>query len=135
MIKLTALLCFVAFAFCANSQEKQDINTRINKVDNSTQPLKSKSNSGSVSKNGQNTPVTISKKAGESQVIHNDAYYQNEIQKIDNNIASINTKIAYVNADPVEKANATASGWFEDMNLFKTKLSAQKVLLQGKLTK
>ena len=135
MIKLTTLLCFIAFAFCLNAQEKQDINTRINKVDNSTQPLKSKSNSGSVSKVAQNKPVTISKKAGESQVIHNDAYYHNEIAKIDNHIASINTKIAYVNADPVEKANATASGWFEDMNLYKSKLIAQKELLQSKLTK
>lgn len=135
MIKLTTLLCFTAFTFCLNAQEKQDINTRINKVDNSTQPLKSKSNSGSVSKVAQNKPVTISKKAGESQVVHNDAYYQNEIAKIDNHIASINTKIAYVNADPVEKANATASGWFEDMNLYKSKLIAQKELLQSKLTK
>jgi hypothetical protein len=135
MVKLTTILCFVVFSYCVNAQQKQDINTRINKVDSSTQPFKSKSNSGHVSKSELNQPVTISKKAGEAQVVHDNTYYQNEIAKIDNHINAINTKIAYVNNDPVEKSNAIASGWFDEMELYKTKLNTQKQLLQGKLTK
>ena len=134
MVKLTTLLCFVVSSCFLNAQEKQDINTHIKKVDNSTQPFKSKSNSGHVAKSELNQPVTISKKAGEAQQVHDDAYYQKEIAKIDSHLNAINTKIAYVNNNPTEKSNAIASGWFDDMELYKTKLNTQKQLLQSKLT-
>ena len=77
--------------------------------------------------------VTMSISAGESQVIHNDAYYQKKIAQIDAQISAINTKISIVNADAQEKSIANNSGWFADMENIKTELENQKFELQSHL--
>ena len=81
----------------------------------------------------QSKSVTISKRAGEPQRVHNEAYYLEEIAKIDNNLAAIDQKIALVNADPAEKQLAIANGWFQDMANIKTDLQLKKTNLQEKL--
>jgi hypothetical protein len=80
-----------------------------------------------------NKSTTISIRAGESQVTHDDAYYLNKIEKIDNQISAINTKISFINSDPTEKANATSSGWFDDMERIKSELEVQKSDIQNHL--
>ena len=77
--------------------------------------------------------TTISIRAGESQVTHNSAYYQNEIDKIDAQILAINTKISIVNANSEEKQVALNSGWFTDMENIKIQLENKKQEFQAHL--
>lgn len=132
MIKLAALLCLGVFSFSVNAQVKEDINSRIKKVDNTNQPLRQKVHSGQGSNSNQ--PVTISKHAGQPQVVHDNAYYQNEISKINQHLVAIDEKVSYINSDATRQANAQANGWFDQMEDIKSKLQAKKALLQSKLT-
>lgn len=77
--------------------------------------------------------TTISVRAGESQVTHDNQYYQNEITKIDRHIEMIDQKIAFVNSSPEEKQKAIDSGWFDQMDETKADLNAKKTALQAKL--
>jgi hypothetical protein len=79
--------------------------------------------------------VTISKRAGETQRVHDAAYYVQEIAVIDNNLSAIDQKIAFVNGNPQEKLNAQSNGWFEQMEDIKTQLNTKKTDLQEKLAK
>lgn len=83
----------------------------------------------------KNTTVTISKRAGEDQQLHDDAYYLKEIEKINNHLAAIQIKTDYVNADPAEKAIAESEGWFVDMENVKNQLLQKKAALEIKLNK
>lgn len=76
---------------------------------------------------------TISKRAGQPQQVHDAAYYQKEISVIDNNLAAIDQKIAYVNGNAQEKQTAEANGWFEQMDNIKAELLVKKAALQKKL--
>ncbi|MCH2228861.1 MAG: hypothetical protein MK105_00855 [Crocinitomicaceae bacterium] len=132
MVKLAALLCFGVFTFSVNAQVKEDIKSRIKSVDNNSQPLRQKVHSGQGTNSIQ--PVTISKYAGQQQVVHDNSYYQNEIAKINEHLLAIDQKIAYMNADPNRQADAQANGWFIQMDDIKSKLKAKKTLFQSKLT-
>jgi hypothetical protein len=79
--------------------------------------------------------VTISKRAGEPQRVHDQAYYVQEIALIDNNLSAIDQKIAFVNGNPQEKLNAQSNGWFQQMEDIKTQLNTKKTDLQEKLAK
>ena len=79
--------------------------------------------------------TTISKRAGEPQRVHDQAYYQEEIAKIDNHKTAIDQKIAHVNSNPQEKLKAESNGWFQHMEDIKTDLLAKKKILQEKLAK
>lgn len=70
--------------------------------------------------------VSITKKKGQSQVVHNKAFFESELVRIDNHINAINTKIAYVNQNEEERLKAIESGWFEDMERIIGELNAQK---------
>ena len=62
-------------------------------------------------------------------------YTQEEIDKIDTNIAAIDQKVAHVNANPQEKQNAEANGWFQDMENIKSELLVKKTALLEKQAK
>lgn len=130
MKKISTFFLFTTICVSLNAQEgKQErvqSNIKLNSVD-------SNPNRQVVKKSSSNTTTTISIRAGESQVIHNSAYYQSEIDKIDAQIASINTKISYVNSNPEEKEIAINSGWFEDMSNIKSQLQSKKLELQSHL--
>ena len=79
--------------------------------------------------------VTISKRAGEPQRVHDAAYYTQEIAVIDNNLSAIDQKIAFVNGNPQEKLNAESNGWFQQMEDIKTQLNKKKTDLQEKFAK
>lgn len=78
-------------------------------------------------------PTTISKRGNAPQVTHDEAYYLNEISKIERQIDDLNTKVSIINNDPIEQLNATNSGWFNDMETIKSELEARKSELQGHL--
>ncbi len=83
-----------------------------------------------VRQNG--SAVTISKRPGEAQRTHDLAYYNEEIAKIDAHVNAIDAKIALVNADPTQKAEAQANGWFEDMDRIKSELAVKRADLVTK---
>ena len=97
--------------------------------------FKSDSNQNIVLTKSVNETVMISKKAGEEQVVHNDAYYLDQISKIDQHINSINVKIAHVKSDEVENTKALESGWFDSMDNTLVRLNEKKALFQTKLNK
>lgn len=80
----------------------------------------------------KNASFTISKRAGENQVTHDQAYYDAEIAKIDAHVLAIDEKIAYVNADSQRKADAQANGWFDDMDRIKEELATKRASLVEK---
>ena len=80
----------------------------------------------------QSTTTTISKRPGEPQRTHDEAYYNEEISKIDVHVQSINTKIDYMNADAQRKADAEANGWFAQMEEIKQNLAVRRAQLVEK---
>ena len=54
---------------------------------------------------------------------------------IDNNLSTIDQKIAFVNGNPQEKLKAQLNGWFQQMDEIKTQLNTKKIDLQEKLAK
>lgn len=71
-------------------------------------------------------PLTISKKAGHEQVVHDGAYLLQELQRIEYNIYAIDDKIKNVSNDPEKKDWAEKNGWFEQMNNQKAILIQRK---------
>ncbi len=84
---------------------------------------------GRTTETRKKSAVTISKRAGENQVTHDQAYYNAEIAKIDAHAQAIDEKIAYVNADNQRKADAQANGWFDDMDRIKEELATKRAEL------
>lgn len=129
MKKISAFFLFVSIAVYSDAQES--IQERIT---SSPQPSKvAVNNQEVIIEKSINKTTTISKRAGEAQVTHDNAYYLNEIAKIENQIDAINQKIALISNDPIESASATESGWFDDMETIKTDLESKKADLQNQL--
>lgn len=114
----------------SQEKEKPTIESKIVKI-----PLegKEKSRTTVTLPAVQNKSVTISKKAGEAQRVHDASYYQEEIAKIDNQISSINTKIQLVQNDPQENTLAEHNNWYAQMDEIKNQLLAKKNLYLVKL--
>jgi hypothetical protein len=75
-----------------------------------------------VSVSTQQYPITISKKNGEEQVVHDEAYWNKELERINLHIKAIDAKIESINADPAKKSKAENDGWFDDMSKTKSSL-------------
>jgi len=78
-------------------------------------------------------PITISKKAGEEQVVHDEIYIQNELSRINQHIAAIDHKVSVVSADPDKKAEAQSQGWFDQMSKSRASLEEEKMQLEIEL--
>lgn len=129
MKKISIFFLFVSVAINTSAQE--DIQE---KIASAPQPKKTAvANEDVKIEKSINKSTTISIRAGESQVTHDEAYFLNEITKIDNQISAINQKITIVNNDPVEAEIATNSGWFVDMERIKSELETTKSDIQNKL--
>ena len=129
MKKISIFFLFVSVAYISEAQE--DIQERIT---SSPQPNKiAVANQEVKIEKSINKSTTISIRAGESQVTHDNAYFLNEIAKIDNQISAINQKIAIINNDPIEAEKAANQGWFEDMDRIKAELEAKKATIQNQL--
>ncbi len=125
MIKMLSLVVMSIITISTNAQQELQTSVKANK----------KSNQNVVVSKSQNKTIIISKKAGEEQVVHNDAYYLDQISKIDQHINSINVKIAHVKSDEVENTKALESGWFDSMDNTLVRLNEKKALFQTKLNK
>ena len=129
MKKISIFFLFVSIGINSNAQE--DIHEKITSA---PQPKKTAVANEEVKiEKSINKSTTISIRAGEEQVTHDQAYFLNEISKIDNQISAINQKISIVSNDPIEAANATNSGWFDDMEVIKSELEVKKSDLQNQL--
>lgn len=128
MKKISAFFLFLSIG--VNSFAQESIQKKITTV---PQPKAVAVNQPLTIENSANKTTTISVRVGEPQVIHNNAYYQREIDKIDAQVAAIDTKINSVNSNPEEKAIAIESGWFDDMERIKLGLENRKTELQRKL--
>jgi NAD/NADP transhydrogenase alpha subunit len=107
------------------SEDKKELSPKPTTVQHAATPTKEiKKSKGTV---------TISKRAGQPQQVHDAAYYQKEIVIIDDNLTAIDQKIVSVNNDPQEKQLAESQGWFDNMELIKQQLIAKKASLQQKL--
>lgn len=113
--------------------QTESIHTKINTSKTPVGVDKSKPKVLHTEKAGKE--FTISKKAGEEQVVHNDAYYLDQISKIDQHINSINVKIAHVKSDEAENTKALKSGWFDSMDNTLVRLNEKKASFQTKLNK
>ena len=128
MKKISTFFLFVSIGVNLNAQENIQ-----EKITTAPQPKAAVANEEVKIEKSINKSTTISIRAGESQVTHDEAYYLDKIDKIDSQISAINTKISFVNSDPTEKANATSSGWFDDMERIKSELEVQKSDIQNHL--
>jgi hypothetical protein len=90
-------------------------------------------NSNQAKKKSVKYPLTISKKAGEEQVVHDEEYLTKEIARVDNHILAIDFKVENVSSDPSKKAKAEQDGWFKQMNDIKVSLHGKKVKLEEEL--
>ena len=100
-------------------------------------------NNGAISNNSLNSnqekkksvkyPLTISKKAGEEQVVHDEEYLTNEIAIVDNHIKAIDFKVENISSDPSKKSKAEQDGWFKQMNDIKVSLQSKKGKLEEEL--
>jgi hypothetical protein len=70
-------------------------------------------------------PQTISVQQGTEQVVHDAAFYQAEITRLEEQMKAIDQKIIQVQSDPVSDVEAKKNGWYEQMILTKQQLSNQ----------
>ena len=70
-------------------------------------------------------PQTISVQQGNPQVVHDAAFYQSEISRMEDQIKAIDQKVILVQSDPDADAEAKKNGWYDQMNLTKDQLSNQ----------
>lgn len=92
-----------------------------------------KSRTSVVSSESGSKPFTISKRAGEDQITHNQNYYLQEIEKINQNLIAIEKKSEFINNSPEEKELAENNGWFQQMEQIKIQLLEKRTMLQDKM--
>lgn len=103
--------------------------TKPTPIEQGATPIRAEYKGATHTEVKQSKAVTISKKAGEPQRVHNVAYYNEEIAKVDAHIEAIDAKITHVNADPTEKAKAEQDGWFQQMDQIKQELNQRRATL------
>lgn len=69
---------------------------------------------------------TISVRKGESQQVHDKAYYEQKIKDIDELLKAIEVKTAYVKADENENKIAIQNGWYTNMDRVKEESLKQR---------
>jgi hypothetical protein len=122
------LLGAVSFSLCSYAQQ-EGIQTTQPTIDPNQKTPTVQYKGATHTEVRRNSTVTISKRPGQPQRTHDTAYYNEEIAKIDAHIASIDTKITHVNANPTEQAAAQQDGWFQQMEQIKSDLNAKKTVL------
>lgn len=80
----------------------------------------------------QSRTVTVSKRPGQPQRVHDVAYYNEEIAKVDAQIVAIDSKVAHVNSIPSEQTIAQQNGWFQKMDETKQELNLRRADLVQK---
>jgi hypothetical protein len=123
---------FFSFPFFVFSQVKTTAEKKI----------KSQKHKGIVNSNIQKTnanveqkhyPLTISKKKGQDQIVHDEIFLKKELERIDKHQKAIDTKITYISSDSLEKKKAENEGWFEQMAKIKASLEEEKKVIMKEL--
>jgi len=120
-------LLSAGFLLCAGIGYSQQ--TEPTPVEQGATPIRAEYKGATHTEAKQSKAITISKKAGEPQRVHDVAYYNEEIAKVDAHITAIDAKIGHVNADPAEKALAEQNGWFQEMDQIKQELNQRRATL------
>ena len=81
----------------------------------------------------QQYPITISKKAGEEQLVHDENYFRKEISRVQNHISAIDHKVSSVSADSLKKQKAEEEGWFDQMSKIRASLVQEQQRLESEL--
>jgi hypothetical protein len=141
LIKRFLILLVVSYNSFLNAQENVQKNTisapkvHINQT-NSTDSKESETSKSStnvkLTKKVQ-YPITISKKAGEEQIVHDKEYLSKEITRINNHILAIDFKVENVSADEKKKVKAEEDGWFEQMKVIRSSLVQDRTKLEEEL--
>ena len=90
-------LLSAGFLLCAGIGYSQQ--TEPTPVEQGATPIRAEYKGATHTEAKQSKAITISKKAGEPQRVHDVAYYNEEIAKVDAHITAIDAKIGHVNAD------------------------------------
>jgi hypothetical protein len=120
-------------SFSQNKVRKNVISSTSIQHENNGDFSNNSLNSNQEKKKAVKYPLTISKKAGEEQVVHDEEYLTKEIARVDNHIKAIDFKVENVSSDSSMKAKAEQDGWFKQMNDIKVSLQSKKDKLEEEL--
>jgi hypothetical protein len=127
------IIIYNTSSFSQNKVHKNVISSQSIQHENNGANSNNSLNSNQEKKKSVKYPLTISKKAGEEQVVHDEEYLTKEIARVDNHILAIDFKVENVSSDPSKKAKAEQDGWFKQMNDIKVSLHGKKVKLEEEL--
>lgn len=141
---LNRFLILVLVTYCSFAYSQENVRKNIISAPkvNISQPVSSDPNAsaeaGKSSTNNQLSkpvqyPLTISKKAGEEQIIHDKEYLSKEITRINNHITAIDFKVENVSTDEKKKVKAEEDGWFEQMKVIRSSLVQERTKLEKEL--
>ena len=120
-------------SFSQNKVRKNVISSPSIQHENNGASSNNSLNSNQEKKKAVKYPLTISKKAGEEQVVHDEQYLTKELARVDNHIKAIDFKVENVSSDSSMKAKAEQDGWFKQMNDIKVSLQTRKGKLEEEL--
>jgi len=120
-------------SFSQNKVRKNVISSPSIQHENNGASSNNSLNSNQEKKKSVKYPLTISKKAGEEQVVHDEQYLTKELARVDNHIKAIDFKVENVSSDSSMKAKAEQDGWFKQMNDIKVSLQTRKGKLEEEL--
>jgi hypothetical protein len=127
------LIIYNTSSFSQNKVHKNVISSPSIQHENNGDFSNNSLNSNQEKKKAVKYPLTISKKAGEEQVVHDEEYLTKEIARVDNHIKAIDFKIENISSDPSKKSKAEQDGWFTQMNDIKVSLQSKKGKLEKEL--
>ena len=118
---------FSTLGYCqdTNAQLQQQQNRTFNDLKSSSSSTQNPSVSSSAS-TVTNKAVTYSVGGDGIQIIHDKAYYENQLKNIDDVLKAFDTKLDYVRNSPQEHERAISNGWYETMAIEKEKLNVQR---------
>jgi hypothetical protein len=134
-LTIVFLVLYSSYTYSQKNVRKNVIpTTELTKNQNQLSDSTASTNSSkSVVKEPVRYPLTISKKAGEEQVIHDEEYLKKEISRINNHIKAIDFKVENVSSDETKKAKAESDGWFDQMKNTKVSLEQKRIKLEEEL--
>jgi hypothetical protein len=134
-LTIVFLVLYSSYTYSQKNVRKNVIpTTELTKNQNQLSDSTASTNSSkSVVKEPVRYPLTISKKMGEEQVVHDEEYLKKEISRINNHIKAIDFKVENVSSDETKKAKAESDGWFDQMKNTKVSLEQKRIKLEEEL--
>lgn len=87
----------------------------------------------SSNSNSQSYPISYTVDASGNQVTMDKAYYEKQLEGVNDLIKAIDYKVEYIKSNPEENAKALNSGWFEQMKRSRINAENQKIEIQQKI--